>query len=86
MIQQAFTQMSEISMGVASGRYALVNLNDVNSVPGHLLIGKRAQHDPGRIAAAKCRNEAAAFSNSVARFRGDETRSFARCFQDRQIL
>ena len=52
--------MREIAVGIAGRRDALVHLEDVHLLPGKPRRGQRAQHQPGRAAAADRHDEAPA--------------------------
>src|SRR4029453_18147703 len=71
MLEQAFTQVTEISICVSCRRYAFVNLHDVHAFPRHLFVCQGAQHLPRGMTTAHGHNEAAAGSNSRSSFRGD---------------
>ena len=77
MIEQAFAQMREVSVRIACRRYPLVHLNDMHLLPGELLVGQCAQHQPRRAAAADRHDEAPARSNGRARVGGDDRRRLA---------
>ena len=44
--------MREVAVRVPGGRYPLIHLNDMHGPPGNSRGSQRAQHHPGRMAAA----------------------------------
>jgi hypothetical protein len=59
MFKQTFTQMSEISVGIAFRRDSLVHLHDMYAVPRNLLLCEIAKHNPRGLPAADCHHELA---------------------------
>ena len=58
MIEQAFTQVREVPVGIARRRDPLVHVHNVHVLPGKLLRAQCAQHQPWRVAAADRDDEA----------------------------
>ena len=56
--KQAFAQVREVAVGIARRSHAFVHLHDVDGLPGNVLAGERAQHDPRRMPAADGHDEA----------------------------
>ena len=75
MLQQAFVQMREVSAGIARGRGALVDLEDMNPIPGHILACQRAKHQPRRVPATECGSERPALCNGIPGQGGGDTGS-----------
>ena len=57
-VQQACMHVSQIAVLVTRGRDPLVDLDDVNLVPGDLLFGQLGQHGPGGAAATQGKDKA----------------------------
>ena len=76
MFEEALAQMREISVRISGGSDALVHLNHVDAIPRHLFRGKRAQHEPGSVAAAYGHDEPAARRNGQPRLLRDHARGF----------
>src|SRR5579872_3566756 len=79
MLEQIFTQVSEISVGITFRCYPFVHLEDMDTLPRHLLAGKIPEHDPGCFATAHRHYELApgrnrllsCFSNQLGSFESD---------------
>src|SRR5262245_65702132 len=78
MLEQAFTQMREVSVRVSCRCDALVNLHHVHTFPRNLFVRQGAQHLPGRVAATDRHDETAARRDSSSGLCSDEFRSLAR--------
>src|SRR5262245_19029691 len=78
MLEQAFTQMCEVSVRVPRRRDALVHLHHVYTFPRNLFVGEGAQHLPGCLAATGRHDETASRRDSNSSLRSDEFRSLAR--------
>ncbi len=52
VLQQAFAQVSEVSIRVSVRRHALVHLKNVDARPRDVFARQRAQHDPGSVTTA----------------------------------
>ena len=50
MFEQAFMQVGQISVRIAVGSYALVDLENVNSGPRYIFVRQGSQHDPRGMA------------------------------------
>lgn len=59
MAQKTFTQVREISIRVSVRCNAFVHLIQVHIGPCQIFVRERAQHDPGRMAAADSQAESA---------------------------
>ena len=57
MLEQAFTQVSEVSVRVSGGGDAFVHLDHMHAFPWHILTGEATEHLPRRVTAADCHNE-----------------------------
>src|SRR6476620_7892226 len=77
MIEQACAEMSQVSIRIAYRCYPLVDLNDVHALPGDLLVGQCAQHQPRRVAATDRHDEAPPRRNRCTRVDGDDRRRLA---------
>ena len=73
-IEQALTEMSEISIGIACRSNPLVHLKDMHLAPGQLAARQCSQHQPGRTAAADRHDEASARCHRDARGISDNRR------------
>ena len=73
MIEKAFAQMGEIPVSMPRRSNPLVDLNDMNRGPRHVRGRERAQHDPGRMAAADSEDETSACGNLANRAFGFNT-------------
>ena len=60
MLEQAFTQVSEVSVRVSLRRDALVYLSHMYAFPRHIFVREGAQHLPRRVAAADSHDKTAA--------------------------
>src|SRR6516165_12154210 len=69
--------MREIPVAVACGRHPLVDLDDVDLIPGHILVGKRTQHHSGCMPSAESGSELSARGSSFPSLSGNETRRCA---------
>src|SRR5581483_1549443 len=78
MLEQAFPQMSEISVRIALRRHTFINLDDMHVVPGHIFLGEIAKHNPRGFAATHCHHKFAASLYRFSCFFSDELRSFSR--------
>jgi hypothetical protein len=67
MIEQAVAQMREVTVRIAHGGNALVDLKHVHLTPGKRVGRQCAQHQPGRAAAAHRHEEASARCHRRAR-------------------
>jgi len=76
--EQAFTQVTEISIWVSGWRYALVNLHHAHAFPRYLFVCQGTQHFPRGMTTANGHNEAATLRHSRAGFRGDNLGSLPR--------
>src|SRR5262245_10064757 len=72
MREQALPEVSEVPVGVARRRDALVHLDDVRLLPGHRLVGQGAQHLPRRVTAADGDDEPAPGGHGRPSFGRDE--------------
>ena len=70
--------MREVAVGIAVRRDALVDLEDVDPRPRHVLGGQQAQHHPRRVPAADREGEAPARLHRLARRRRDQLRGALR--------
>src|SRR5579859_5098087 len=77
MLEQAFTQMREISVGIALGCDSFVDLNDMHVLPRQIFLCQVAKHHPWCFAPTDCHDKFAASQNRVLRFLGDELGGFA---------
>ena len=64
--------MNVVAVGIAGGRDALVDLEDMHVGPGNIFVGEIGQHDPRTLAAADRHDEAAARGDGRARIGGDD--------------
>jgi hypothetical protein len=71
---EAFAEVREVAVGVAFGRAALIDLNDVDGAPRETHVRQRAQHHPRRMAAAYCHRESAAGGDGLSRLDSDQGR------------
>src|SRR6476661_1441405 len=78
VLEQAFTQVTEISIWVSGWRYALVNLHHAHAFPRYLFVCQGTQHFPRGMTTANGHNEAATLRHSRAGFRGDNLGSLPR--------
>jgi hypothetical protein len=76
--EQAFTQVTEISIWVSGWRYALVNLHHAHAFPRYVFVCQGTQHFPRGMTTANGHNEAATLRHSRAGFRGDNLGSLPR--------
>src|SRR5271169_2099912 len=72
MFEQTFMQVSQISIGIASGSHALVDLENVNAGPRYVFARQGAQHDPRSMASADCHDEPTASCNRRTSILGDD--------------
>jgi hypothetical protein len=72
MSEQAFAEMSKVSVRIACRCRPLVHLNDMYILPGELFVGQCAQHQPRRAVAADRHDEASSRRNSRASVDGDD--------------
>src|SRR4029453_16378557 len=77
MLEQAFTQMGEVSVRISRRRDALVNLHHMHSFPRHLFVRQGTQHLPGRVTATDGHDETASRRDSGSSLCSDEFRSLA---------
>src|SRR5262245_60607165 len=78
MLEQAFTQMGEVSVRVSRRGYALVYLHHVYNFPRHLFVCQGAEHLPRGMAAADRHDETASRRDSGSSLGSDEFRSLSR--------
>src|SRR5215813_13817168 len=78
MLEQAFTQMREVSVRVSCRCDALVHLHHVHTFPRNLFVGQGTQHLPGRVPATDRHDETASRRDSGSSLCSDQFRSLAR--------
>jgi hypothetical protein len=71
VLEQAFAQVSKISVRVSGGCDSLIYLHDVRALPGHLFICQSTKHFPGGVAAADRYDETAPIRHRRPGFRSD---------------
>src|SRR4026207_60420 len=72
MLQQTFTEMSEISVGIAHRCNSFIHLDDMHAVPRNVFFCEIAKHDPGGFPPAHGHDKSAASSNRSSGFFCDE--------------
>ena len=60
MLEQTLVQVRQVAVGISRRGDALVHLDHVHALPGHVLVRQRPQHQPRRAAAAHGHDEAPA--------------------------
>src|SRR2546428_9296821 len=78
MLEQAFTQVSEVSVRVSRGGDAFVHLDHMHALPWHILTGEGTQHLPRRVTAADGHNKTTALRNGCPGVRRDNFGSLLR--------
>ncbi len=63
MLQQTVAQVNVVAIGIAGGRNALVDLEDVHVGPRNIFVGEVGQHDPRTLAATDGHDETATRSD-----------------------
>src|SRR5947207_11002910 len=75
VLQQAFTNMSEVPIRVSREGHPLIYLDDMDALPGDILGGQGTEHEPRSVTAADGHDEAAARRHGRPGLYGDDRRA-----------
>jgi len=77
MLEQAFAQMSEITIRMSGWSHPFVDLRNVHLIPRDILSGEHTQHVPRSVAATNRHDESIPLSDSRSNLCRDQCCCFS---------